>query len=122
MAAVKIFFDGGLRPEGMEIATVCRGIARVQPGLGPGTSMDAEWHALIAALERGRALGLTDLILVGDAAAVIAQARGTVRARGGNAAHLARFDALAGDRAGLRLRHVKRAQNLAGIALERRRG
>lgn len=115
---VKIFFDGGLRPAGMEYALVCRGALRVEQGLGPGTSMTAEWLALLAATRWALALA-KPVVLVGDSAAVIAQARGLVPARGDHAAHLAEWRALVADGAMPALRQVKRAQNLAGIALDR---
>jgi len=115
---VKIFFDGGLRPEGMEYALVCRGERRVRQGLGPGTSMTAEWLALLAATHWALALG-EPAVLVGDSAAVIAQARGRVPARGDHAAHLTEWRALVANGPRPALRQVKRAQNLAGIALDR---
>ncbi|NIJ36077.1 ribonuclease HI [Sphingopyxis panaciterrae] len=117
----KIYFDGGCRPNPgtMEIAVVAGGVAYIDRDAGQGSSMDAEWLALIAALRLARERGLADFVLLGDAAAVVAQANGTVRARGGAAAHLAVFRALAGDGPAPRVRHIKRTQNLAGIALTR---
>ncbi|HWW56798.1 MAG TPA: reverse transcriptase-like protein [Sphingopyxis sp.] len=116
---IKIYFDGGCRPNPgrMETAIVTGGAAVVVRDAGIGSSMDAEWLALIAALRLAKDLGLTDFILLGDAAAVVAQANGTVRARGAAADHLADFRALAGDGTMPNVRHVKRTQNLAGIAL-----
>lgn len=116
---IKIYFDGGCRPNPgrMETAVVTGGAAVVVRDAGIGSSMDAEWLALIAALRLAKDLGLTDFILLGDAAAVVAQANGTVRARGGAADYLADFLALAGDGPMPSVRHVKRTQNLAGIAL-----
>lgn len=117
----KIYFDGGARPNPgtMEIAVVCRGVVHVERDLGVGSSIDAEWLALIAALQLARAQGLGDVLLLGDAAAVIAQANGAVPARGKAAQHLAAFRILVGEGLGLRIRHIGRAQNLAGIALAR---
>lgn len=103
----------------METAVVIGGVAAIERDAGPGSSMDAEWLALIAALRLALARGLSDFVLLGDAAAVVAQANGAVRARGGAARHLATFRDLVGDGAMPRVRHVKRAQNLAGIALAR---
>lgn len=118
----KIYFDGGCRPNpgAMEIAVVVRGVAHVEADVGFGTSLDAEWLALIAALRLARAEGLTDFVLLGDAAGVVAQARGDTPARGDAARHLAAFRELVGDGPMPRLRHVGRAQNLAGIALAQR--
>ncbi|MDK2760307.1 MAG: reverse transcriptase-like protein [Sphingopyxis sp.] len=120
---IKIYFDGGCRPNPgrMEIAVVCGGVAAIDHDAGTGGSMDAEWVALIAALRLARTRGLTDFVLLGDAAAVIAQATGVVRARGGAAAHLAAFRLLADAGPTPRIRHIRRTQNLAGIALARAR-
>ncbi|MDB5704119.1 MAG: ribonuclease [Sphingomonas bacterium] len=118
---MKIFFDGGCRPNpgAMEIAVVVRGQAHVLRDLGRGTSMDAEWLALIHALRMAQSLGEADFVLVGDAAAVIGQANGTVKCRGVGVRHLEAFRALAGAAGPPRVRHIKRSQNLAGIALAR---
>lgn len=117
----KIYFDGGARPNpgAMEIAVVCRGAVHVERDIGVGSSLDAEWLALIAALRLARARGLDHVLLLGDAAAVVAQANGAVPARGEAAQHLAVFRALVGERMAPRIRHIGRAQNLAGIALAR---
>jgi ribonuclease HI len=117
----RIYFDGGARPNPgtMEIAVVCRGVVHIERDIGSGSSLDAEWLALIAALRLARVQGLDDVLLLGDAAAVVAQANGAVPARGDAAQHLAAFRALAGEGAAPRLRHIGRAQNLAGIALAR---
>jgi ribonuclease HI len=116
---VKVFFDGGYRPAplGMELAVVAGGQRWIERDLGPGTSMDAEWLALIAAMERAQALGLADPVLLGDAAAVIAQATGRVRCPPAYRLHLERFRALPQTPGRLRIRYIRRAQNLAGIAL-----
>ncbi|WP_294337278.1 reverse transcriptase-like protein [uncultured Sphingomonas sp.] len=114
----KIFFDGGLRPVGMELAVVVGGRMHVAQRLGPGTSMEAEWRALIAAVRLAVDLGIEDAVLLGDAAAVIAQASGAARVP-------VAYRPLAETFRGMpkpcrvRLRHVRRAQNLAGIGLER---
>ena len=115
---MKIYFDGGLRPAGMEIAVVVGGAAFITRDLGPGSSMEAEWRALIAALQLANARALGDVVLLGDAAAVIAQATGAVRCPPSCAPQRAMFDALPRPTR-LRLRYVKRTQNLAGIALQR---
>ena len=120
-ARIKIYFDGGCRPNpgAMEIAVVVRGVAHIEHGIGHGTGMDAEWLALIAALRIGQSLGVVDYVLLGDAAAVIHQATGQAKCRGGNAVHLAAFHELAGAGVLPRIRYIKRTQNLAGIALAR---
>lgn len=118
----KIYFDGGCRPNpgAMEIAVVAGGALSIDDNAGMGSSTEAEWLALIAALRLARARGLSDFVLLGDAAAVVAQANGAVPARGVAADHLAVFRALVGEGPPPRIRHIKRSQNLAGIALARR--
>ncbi|MDZ7281102.1 reverse transcriptase-like protein [Sphingomonas sanguinis] len=115
---MKIFFDGGLRPGGMEYAVVRGGKAHVVRDLGPGTSMTAEWLALIAATRAAHEAGLADALLLGDAAAVVAQALGKVRVPPAHLVHFATWAALPRPPR-FRLRHIKRTQNLAGIALAR---
>ena len=120
-ARVKIFFDGGCRPNpgAMATAVVIGGAALIDHDAGEGTAMEAEWLALIAALRLAKARGLSDFILVGDALAVIEQAMGRVPCRGDHVRHLATFRELVGPGPGPRIHHVGRAQNLAGVALER---
>jgi ribonuclease HI len=119
---IKIYFDGGCRPNPgrMETAVVTGGAATVVRDAGIGSSMDAEWLALIAALRLAQARGITDFVLLGDAAAVVAQANGEMAARGRASAHLESFRVLVGASPAPRVRHIKRTQNLAGIALARR--
>ncbi len=115
---IKIFFDGGCRPNpgAMEVAVVAGGRTTILRDLGHGTSMDAEWLALIEAIKVAVTLD-TDAVLLGDAINIIAQANGTAKPRGA-AQHLATFRALAGTTPP-RIRYIKRTQNLAGIALNR---
>lgn len=102
----------------MEFAVMIGGQARIVRDLGPGTSMTAEWLALIAATRAAHEAGLTDALLLGDAAAVVAQATGEVRVPPAHVAHFAEWSALPRPPR-FRLRHIKRTQNLAGIALGR---
>ena len=118
-ARVKIFFDGGCRPGGMETAVVIGGRVHIQRDLGPGTGMDAEWLALIQAVSLARELGLMEPQFLGDSLAVVNQANGTAKCRGGNIRHLEAFRALVPAAGAPRIRHIKRSQNLAGIALAR---
>lgn len=104
----------------METAVVAGGVVTVDRDVGAGNSMDAEWLALIAALRLAQAREYGDFVLLGDAATVVAQANGAVRARGRAAAHLAAYRALVGAGPPPRVRHIGRHQNLAGIALARR--
>lgn len=118
----KIYFDGGCRPNPgpIEIAVVTGGVATIDRDIGVGSSLDAEWLALIAALRLARERGLTDFVLLGDVAVVVAQANGKAPARGAAAKHMAAFHELVGDGPRPRIRHTGRAQNLAGIALAKR--
>jgi ribonuclease HI len=115
---IKVFFDGGCRPNPgeMEVAVVAAGRTHILRDLGPGTSEDAEWLALIHALKIARSLDTADLVLLGDAVGIIGQANGTVKCRGAGIRHLETFRSLASE-APPRIRYIKRTQNLAGIAL-----
>ncbi len=116
---MKVFFDGGCRPNPgeMEIAVVAAGQTCILRELGYGTSTDAEWLALIHALGIARPLGTENFILMGDAAAVVKAANGTTKCRGSAIRHLLAFRSLLSGAHPPRIRHVKRSQNLAGIAL-----
>jgi ribonuclease HI len=119
---IKVFFDGGCRPNPgpIEIAVVARGVVHVRRELGCGTSIDAEWIALIEALRIGQALDVAEFELLGDAAVVINQANRLWPCRSPDLLrHHAAFEALAATRPPARIRRVPRAQNLAGIALAR---
>ncbi|WP_309611755.1 reverse transcriptase-like protein [Sphingomonas sp.] len=120
-AGVKVYFDGGCRsgPVGMETAVVVRGRCRLQRDLGPGTSLDAEWLALICAVEVACELELGNPLFLGDSLVVVGQANGRLKCRRASVRHLRALEALAPSFAPLRIRHVKRTQNLAGIALAR---
>ncbi|HZF43900.1 MAG TPA: reverse transcriptase-like protein [Sphingomonadaceae bacterium] len=121
--ALTLFFDGGCRPNPgrMESAVVAQGQVYLRPDAGEGGSGTAEWRALLHALEVAATLGARDIVLVGDAANVVAQARGTTRCSPSARAELAAFRAAAAGFARVRLRAVKRSQNLAGQALEKHR-
>ncbi len=118
--AVKLWFDGGCRPNPgpIETAIVLRGAVTIERDLGHGDNEDAEWTALLRALAIARAEGLRDIILIGDALSVIRQAKGEQR---GRQVWIDRFRDAASDFDRLRLRHTGRHQNLAGIALDKAR-
>jgi ribonuclease HI len=118
---VKVYFDGGCRPNpgAMEIAVVIGGREHIRRGIGAGSSMDAEWLALIEALSLAHSQGIADFVLLGDAAAVIRQASGGAKCPASASGHKQRFDALVAQTGRPRIRYIKRAQNLAGIALAR---
>ncbi|MGV3513097.1 MAG: ribonuclease HI [Novosphingobium sp.] len=120
---LKVYFDGGCRPNPgpIEVAAVMRGAAYLRTDLGIGTNGDAEWLALIHALEVGQASGAVAFDLVGDSRSVVDQANGRAKAASRtDQAHLARFCALAETNPPARIRWIKRTQNLAGIALNAR--
>jgi ribonuclease HI len=123
--ALKLFFDGGCRPNPgmMETAVVARGVTYHRPGLGHGTNNDAEWLALIHALDVASDLDASDIVLVGDSALVLTQAKGLAPCRSDTLRlHREVFRARAPAFVSIRFRQVGRAQNLAGIALERVHG
>ncbi|OYY66013.1 MAG: hypothetical protein B7Y49_04040 [Sphingomonas sp. 28-62-11] len=103
----------------MEIAAVAQGRAYVRQDIGQGSSFDAEWLALIYAVEVAGLLGVKDVALLGDSATVVGQASGRVKCRGDAIAHHARFMASIPAGTSVRVRLIKRTQNLAGIALAR---
>ena len=103
----------------MELAVVAAGQVHIVRELGHGSSPDAEWLALIHALRIARSLGTPEFVLLGDALAVVGPASGAARCPGTARHHLESFRALAAGAEWPRIRHVRRAQNLAGIALAR---
>ncbi|MEG8054600.1 reverse transcriptase-like protein [Sphingomonas aerolata] len=85
---------------------------------GHGTNSDAEWLAAIHALRVARELGAVSVDLRGDSALVVGQARGTARCRSAALrAHREVFQTLAATFETVKIRHVGRSHNLAGIAL-----
>ena len=119
---LKIFFDGGCcpNPGPIEAAVVVRGTTHLYEDMGSGTSNDAEWLALILALELAQSLGLNDIILVGDALDVIQEAKRTLNSGRAKPGHASTFLSLAVKAPRVRMRWIKRTQNLAGIALAAR--
>ncbi|WP_310532777.1 reverse transcriptase-like protein [Novosphingobium sp.] len=118
----KVYFDGGCRPNpgAIEAAVVIRGVTYLFDDLGQGTNSDAEWLALICALRQALALGLEDIVLIGDAREIIDHAGEALRAGQAPHAHAAAVLDLAKQLSGARIRWIKRGQNLAGIALAAR--
>ncbi len=117
------FFDGGARPNPgpIETAVVSRGRVWLRDGLGQGDNNEAEWLALLHALDLAIAAGESDVLCAGDSRLVIAQASGLQPCRSPHLApYLAAFRARSASIATFRLRHVLRSKNLAGIALARR--
>jgi len=118
---VKFFFDGGCRPNpgAMEAAVVVRGTVHHRPDLGHGTNNEAEWIALLLALEIARTMGIGDVEALGDSAMVVAQANGAPARAPELQRHLDAFRAQAPHFARLRVKYLRRNQNLAGIALQK---
>lgn len=118
----KVFFDGGCRPNPgrIEAAVVVRGVVYLFDDLGHGTNSDAEWLALIRAVEVSQSLGLTGVELIGDAIEVIRKANEAWKNGHAPDGHAATFLTLANRLAPARIRWIKREQNLAGIALAAR--
>jgi ribonuclease HI len=121
---LKIFFDGGCQPNPgpMETGVVARGVFYHEHGLGHGTNNDAEWLALLHALRVAALLNVHDYILLGDSAVVINQANGIWRCKSeALQSHLTAFQRVTADQPKPAIRKIARAQNLAGIALEKQR-
>jgi ribonuclease HI len=121
---LKIYFDGGCRPNPgqMETAVVAQGQIYLQTDCGIGTSNDAEWLALIQAVKVAKSIGASDVVLLGDSIMVIKQATLSAQCRNpGFKAHLQKFQSLAADFECIRTRKIARTQNLAGIALAKAR-
>ncbi len=119
---MKIWFDGGCRPNPGPISTAvfAGGQAHIRHDHPPGDNADAEWLAALDALALAARLGLAEVILIGDSRMVIDQASGRApRVPPRFAGHLAQFQAIAATFDRVRLRHVLRSHNLAGIALSR---
>ena len=114
----KLFFDGGCRPNPglMETAVATRGQVWHRRDIGHGSNDEAEWHALLDALDVATELGAQDLVLLGDSALIVAQASGTQKPGHFTSFHTS-YLAKAAAFTRVRIRRIKRAQNLAGIAL-----
>jgi ribonuclease HI len=105
----------------MEIAVVSRGEAHFRDDLGNGDNNEAEWLALLFAVELAAARRPIDVLFVGDSFLVVQQASGAWPCRSEQLRpYLAAFKDAAAVLPGFRLRHVPRSKNLAGIALARR--
>lgn len=125
---MKIFFDGGCRPNPgpLHTAVVAGGrswLRGLDGELGEGDNNEAEWLAVLHALEIAASMALHDVTLLGDSAVVVNQARGIAPCRSARLRErLAAFHVLKAGFDRVRLRRINRSQNLAGIALERLHG
>ena len=118
----RLYFDGGCRPNPgpMEAALVLRGVTHLFDDLGHGSSSDAEWLALIRGVELARNVGLNTIDLLGDALPVIREASTALATSSAPHRHAAAFLAAAAGLGRVRIRWIRRTQNLAGIALAAR--
>ena len=119
---MKLWFDGGCRPNPGAITTavVASGRSFIRSDHGAGDNNDAEWLALLHALGVARDMAVRDITVLGDAALVVDQATGRARRMAPRfRAYVESFTTLAAGFDRVTVRHVRRGQNLAGIALER---
>lgn len=123
MRGLKIFFDGGCRPNPglIEAAVVVRGDRHYFDDLGSGTNTSAEWQALLCALTLARNLGLQDFDLLGDSLEAVREANAALSSGVATSDRTQALLALTAQCRPRRIRWIKREQNLAGIALEARR-
>lgn len=122
-APLKLFFDGGCRPNPgpIETAVFVGGVAHIRDDVGRGDNNEAEWLALLHAAELAADMGARDVSFVGDSATVVAQATGRNRCRSPQLQpHLDAFRIAAARFERVRLRRIPRSRNLAGIALAMR--
>jgi ribonuclease HI len=124
ITAVKIYFDGGCRPNPgrMETGVVARGVTFHKPDCGIGDNNAAEWLALLDALEVAQSIDARDVTFLGDSALVVGQASRNAKCRSPHLQqYLDRFQTLSGNFDRIRVRKIPRTQNLAGIALAKAR-
>ena len=119
-----LYFDGGARPNPgrIETAVFVRGALHICDNHGVGSNDAAEWLALLDAIEIARDIGATDIILRGDSMLVVNQASGRAKCRSPLLRpYLDAYTAQAAQFTRVRIRHIGRSQNHAGIALDERR-
>lgn len=105
----------------MHAAVVSRGQAHFREFGKVGDNNQAEWLALLFAMELAQGQGASQVSLIGDAALVVNQASGRQPCRSAHLRpYLDAFRQAAVHFATIHVRHVPRARNLAGIALARR--
>lgn len=120
---VTFHFDGGCKPNpgSMHAAVASRGKVWFHDDLGIGDNNEAEWRALLLAMDTAAAQACTHILLIGDSALVVAQASGRQPCRSPHLQpYLAAFQEAARRFARIQVRQVPRTKNLAGIALARR--
>lgn len=119
---MKLYFDGGCvpNPGKMEAAVVSDdGTVQHHMHLSNGTNNEAEWLAFLWAVEIARANPDQPIEILGDSQLVIMQAQGLWKC---NVPALIEFKneflRIKDDFTQLKLTHVKRKFNLAGIYIE----
>jgi ribonuclease HI len=114
-----VHVDGGARgnPGPAAIAAVVADpdgelVEERSESIGRATNNVAEYRALLLGIERARALGATEVELVGDSELIVRQVRGEYRVKDSNlrGLHSQVRDALAGFD-GWAIRHVRREAN-----------
>ena len=119
---MRLYFDGGCipNPGKMEVAVVSDdGSVREHAKIHDGTNNEAEWFAFLWAVEIAQTKGWDDLTISGDSALVINQAQGLWRINAPNLQHYKKnFDEMRPSFKSLKLVHVRRHLNPAGIYIE----
>lgn len=119
---MKLYFDGGCKPNPgkMECAVVSDdGYIKIHQPLHDGTNNEAEWIGFLLAVEVARPFASQPVEILGDSNLVISQAKGLWKV---NAPELItfrdEFDRMKTEFVSLKLTHVRRHLNLAGIYIE----
>lgn len=116
-----IYFDGGCSPNPgqMEVCAVVDGEVRHEKDLGYGSNNQAEWLSLLFSLEVAARKGHKTVEVYGDSMLVVNQANGVWKCRDQTMqAFLAEYQTMRKRFDRITLRHVPRAKNVAGIAIE----
>jgi ribonuclease HI len=120
--AERYYFDGGCRPNPgpIEIAVARGADVTIRTGLPDGDSSEAEWRALLLAVELAQGDGARDVTFVGDNAMVVAQAKGNAKCSARLQPFLATFQKETAGFDRVQVRYAPRSKNPAGAALDRR--
>jgi len=119
---MKLYFDGGCipNPGKMECAVVSEdGSIKEHRHIGQGTNNEAEWMGFLWAVELSRPFADQPIEILGDSKLVVMQAQGLWKCNMPNLiAFRDEFLRIKGDFKSLKLTHVRRNFNLAGIYIE----
>lgn len=119
---MRLYFDGGCipNPGKMECAVVSEdGSIKEHRHIGQGTNNEAEWLAFLWAVELAKPFADQALEILGDSKLVIMQAQGLWKCNGANLIVFRdEFTKQKGEFKNLKLTHVRRNINLAGIYIE----